>query len=133
MEFAFLSNSVMRHKKTKKGIIRPYGKGSCYTEAIYNFVWHVQYTANFRKLQGLAKKLYILSKAKSRAHTELGPLGIFMSLLMILRQIIAVSVDKVVDHALDGIDIQLAARVRIQHRRLIDMLALARDGGLDRQ
>jgi len=43
---------------------------------------------------------------------------------MILGQIIAVRLNEVIDHFLDGVDIKLCGTARVKHRRLIDVLTL---------
>ena len=52
---------------------------------------------------------------------------------MILGKIIAVSLDKVINHLLDGVDIKLTACVRVKHCRLIDMFFFEGCGSLDCQ
>ena len=55
------------------------------------------------------------------------------TVLVVFRQVIAVSIDQLIHHLFDGIDIQLAAGVRIEHRRLIDVLLLLGDSRLYRE
>ena len=50
---------------------------------------------------------------------------------MILRHPISVDLDKLVDHLLDGVDVELAARVGVEHCRLVDVLLLSRASRLD--
>ena len=46
-------------------------------------------------------------------------------------QVIAVCFDELVYHLLDAVDIQLAAGVRVEHRGLVNVLALTRDRCFD--